>query len=81
MRDAAGAGHTLGGLPDCHTTLLLFVRHFGRIGCSESIGLISPRFDELPDLGARVRAQPGMGATVQRIVGQGLVRELGAAHA
>ncbi len=35
-------------------TLLLFVRHFGCIGCTENIARLSPRFSELSDLGVRI---------------------------
>ena len=35
-------------------TVLLFVRHFGCIGCSENVGQLSPRFQELADLDTQV---------------------------
>ena len=54
VKDKNGASHVLANLVEGHTTFLLFVRHFGCIGCSENIGLLSPRFEELTSIGARV---------------------------
>lgn len=52
--DAAGGQLTLRELIEGRAALLVFVRHFGCIGCSENIGLLSPRFAELSDLGMRI---------------------------
>jgi hypothetical protein len=54
LHAANGDPYTVGELCSERCTLLLFVRHFGCIGCSENIGLLAPRFQELSDLGVRV---------------------------
>ena len=45
---------TIGELVDGQATLLVFVRHFGCIGCSENIGLLQPRLKELEGLDTRI---------------------------
>ena len=52
--DAHGTSHVLGSLIEGSAALLLFIRHFGCIGCSENISLMAPRFAELKELGVRV---------------------------
>ena len=54
ISDSDGENYRLGTLIDGKPTLLLFIRHFGCIGCSENIGLIAPRINELNELGVRV---------------------------
>ena len=54
VHSAIGDQTTVGELCSERCTLLLFVRHFGCIGCSENIGLLAPRFQELSGLGVRV---------------------------
>ena len=54
VKDKDGKAHTLSNLLEGATTVVLFVRHFGCIGCSENIGLLSPRFEELSSIGAQV---------------------------
>ena len=49
-----GESITIGQLVRGQAALLLFVRHFGCIGCSENVGLLSVRFDELDKLGVRI---------------------------
>ena len=44
---------TIGKLVAGQTTLLMFIRHFGCIGCSEHIALMTPHFSELASLGLR----------------------------
>ena len=51
---ATGETVRVGEIVGGRATLLLFVRHFGCIGCSENIGTIAPRFRELDSLGVRV---------------------------
>ena len=52
--NANGDEFTIGDLINQRVTLLLFVRHFGCIGCSESMGKITPRFKELNRLNVRI---------------------------
>lgn len=54
VHSADGQSTPIGDIVRGQPTLLLFVRHFGCIGCSENIGLIAPRFRELSALGVRV---------------------------
>ena len=54
VQDSEGRGQTIAELCRERSALLLFVRHFGCIGCSENIGLLAPRFEELANLGVRV---------------------------
>ena len=54
VTDSKGQEQTLGALCAERPTLMLFVRHFGCIGCSENISLMAPRFKELEALGVRV---------------------------
>jgi peroxiredoxin len=54
VTDAQAGSHKIGDLLEDRATLLLFVRHFGCIGCSENIGLMAPRFNELQELGVRI---------------------------
>lgn len=54
VQDALGRQQTIGHLCAGRAVLLLFVRHFGCIGCAENIGLLAPRFQELADLGIRI---------------------------
>lgn len=49
-----GSSISIGELAEGRATLVLFIRHFGCIGCSENIGLLAPRFNELSELGVRV---------------------------
>ena len=49
-----GKSISIGDLIEGRATLILFIRHFGCIGCSENIGLISPRFTDLSELGVRI---------------------------
>jgi len=51
--DGEGQSVTIENVVKSRSTLLLFVRHFGCIGCSENIAHVSPRFQELHDLGVR----------------------------
>ena len=53
VMDPDGGGHTVESLLAGRASLLLFIRHFGCIGCSENISLMAPRFTELNDLGVR----------------------------
>ena len=58
LRDAAvvtqaGDQVSLGSLFEGHPTLLLFVRHFGCIGCSQHVGELAPRLLELDRLGVK----------------------------
>ena len=46
--------HSLDSLIAGKASLLLFVRHFGCIGCSENVGLLSARFKELSNLETQV---------------------------
>lgn len=54
VEDSEGTTTSIGSLAAEQATLLVFVRHFGCIGCSENMGLLAPRFTELSDLGVRV---------------------------
>ena len=49
-----GQTKTLGELVAGQAALILFVRHFGCIGCSENINLLAPRFKEIDKLDARI---------------------------
>jgi hypothetical protein len=51
--DGSGQASTFEEMTRSQPTLLLFVRHFGCIGCSENIALVAPRFGELHTLGVR----------------------------
>ena len=51
LRSEDGAEHSLGSLWTGQPAALIFVRHFGCIGCSENVSLLAPRHPEL--------AQPG----------------------
>jgi len=52
--DAQGNGHIVHNLIDGRPSLLLFIRHFGCIGCSENVGVLAPRFHELAQLHTQV---------------------------
>ena len=54
VQSCNGEPITVGSLLSGQPTLLLFVRHFGCIGCSENIAGIAPRFSELHQLGVRI---------------------------
>ena len=54
VKDKNGDSHALSQLLANRPTLLLFVRHFGCIGCSENTQMLSPRFDELKAVGTQV---------------------------
>lgn len=54
VKNGEGEATTIGALVEGTPALLLFVRHFGCIGCSENIGRVAPRFDELHELGVRI---------------------------
>ena len=49
-----GRTHSIGELISDRPSVLLFVRHFGCIGCSENVGLLAPRFGELDRLNVQV---------------------------
>lgn len=49
-----GQEHQLRDFWEGKTTLVLFLRHFGCIGCSENMAELAPRFPELRDLGVHV---------------------------
>ena len=53
VMDPEGGRHTIESLVDGRAALLLFIRHFGCIGCSENLSLMAPRFAELSELGVR----------------------------
>lgn len=53
VMDPEGGRHTIESLVGGRAALLLFIRHFGCIGCSENISLMAPRFAELSELGVR----------------------------
>ena len=52
--DSAGEAKSIGELTHQRTTLLLFMRHFGCIGCAEHVAELAPRFTELDQLGVRI---------------------------
>ncbi len=52
--DESGGEHPLGSLWQGQPTLLLFLRHFGCIGCSENVADLAPRLPDLRDLGVQV---------------------------
>ena len=54
LRSADGTELALGSLWTDQPSALIFVRHFGCIGCSENISLLAPRLPELVKLGFRV---------------------------
>ena len=51
--DRKEVSHRLGSLWENQITLLVFLRHFGCIGCSVHMADLAPRLDELHDLGLR----------------------------
>jgi len=53
LRDANASNYRIGDLIKDQPAFLLFIRHFGCIGCSENIATMSPRFPELARLGVR----------------------------
>ena len=53
LSDANANNHRIGDLIEGQAALLLFIRHFGCIGCSENIASMSPRFSELDRLEVR----------------------------
>ena len=53
LLDRHAQSHRLGDLWAERATLVLLVRHFGCIGCSEHLALLSPRLPELAELGVR----------------------------
>ena len=52
--DMTGASQRLGDLWAGRATLVLLVRHFGCIGCSEHLAALAPRLPELARLDVRV---------------------------
>jgi peroxiredoxin len=54
VKDAEGVATTLGQVWAERTTLLYFVRHFGCIGCSESLARLRPVLGELQRLEVQV---------------------------
>ncbi len=48
-RDSEGREVRLGSLWREQHTLLVFLRHFGCIGCTENVALLHPRFHELAE--------------------------------
>jgi peroxiredoxin len=63
--DAAGARVVLGGFWQGNACVVIFLRHFGCVGCSEQVTELAPRLDELGRLGVRV-VLVGNGAPAQR---------------
>lgn len=54
VRDASGREQRLGDLAAGRTTLFVFLRHFGCIGCSRQVDVLVPSMGELRDLGVAV---------------------------
>ena len=54
LQDGGGHKHTFAGLLDNSTSVILFLRHFGCIGCSENVRSLAPRFAELDELGVNI---------------------------
>lgn len=52
--DRAGEAKSIAELIHERVTLLLFMRHFGCIGCAEHVATLAPRFVELDQLGVRI---------------------------
>ena len=61
VQDQHGEERRLASTWEGHATLLVFLRHFGCIGCNENLASIQPRLEELTALGVRV-ALVGNGA-------------------
>ena len=47
VRDARDEAHAIGALVGDRPALLLFVRHFGCIGCAQQVAMLAPRLHEL----------------------------------
>ncbi|MCA9714859.1 MAG: redoxin domain-containing protein [Myxococcales bacterium] len=54
VTDASGSRRPLRELALGQPTVIVFLRHFGCVGCSKHVATISPRLHELTALGARV---------------------------
>ena len=54
VEDAAGSTSSLPSLWERAPVTLIFIRHFGCIGCSENLSLLEPIFKNLDALGQRV---------------------------
>lgn len=52
--DASGTEHSFGSLWADSPVFVVFLRHFGCIGCAENISLLAPRFEEIVASGTRV---------------------------
>ena len=54
VRDGAGERVTIGALVEGRITALVFLRHFGCVGCNKHVSDIAPRIPELDSFGIRV---------------------------
>lgn len=54
VREPSGRARRLGDLVAGHPTLLVFLRHFGCVGCSRQVDVLVPALGELSDLGVSV---------------------------
>lgn len=54
LLDAEGGSHSLGALLDGRSAVIVFLRHFGCLACSEHVTLLAPRLHELTRLGVAV---------------------------
>ena len=52
--DSGGTAHMFADLVDGAISVVIFLRHFGCIGCSENVRSLAPRFNELDQLGVKV---------------------------
>lgn len=52
--DESGVERSLGSLWTGQPTLVMFLRHFGCIGCSENVSDLAPRLPDLRELGVQV---------------------------
>jgi len=52
--DRDGRSQTLGALVGSHPALVVFLRHFGCVGCDLQVRTLLPRQPELTDLGVRI---------------------------